>query len=68
MQDRDGRRIESEGVTISLSLVICETQEPVTTEQISQAAARLKKQSKAHRGSVFYFECLGISAEKKPAH
>ncbi|UUZ93744.1 EAL and GGDEF domain-containing protein [Paenibacillus sp. P25] len=53
VQDRDGRRIESEGVTISLSLVICETQEPVTTEQISQAAARLKKQSKAHRGSCF---------------
>ncbi|MEK8126762.1 GGDEF domain-containing protein [Paenibacillus filicis] len=60
VEDRDGNRVESEGLTLSLSLVICETGRNVTTEQISQAAAQLKKKSKAHRGSIYYCDFIGM--------
>jgi diguanylate cyclase (GGDEF)-like protein len=59
VEDRSGNRVESSGVTLSLSLIICETNSQVTTDQISQAAARLKKQSKRTSGSAFCTDRIG---------
>ncbi|SDC09980.1 diguanylate cyclase (GGDEF) domain-containing protein [Paenibacillus sp. UNCCL117] len=59
VEDRHGNRVESDGVTLSLSLVVCEAGLHATPEQISQTAARLKKQSKAHRGSVVFCDHVG---------
>lgn len=65
VEDRSGNRIEASGVTLSLSLLICEMTVPVTLEQISQTAAILKKKSKEHRGSIYYFECIGAASDKE---
>ncbi|MEX2461928.1 MAG: GGDEF domain-containing protein [Paenibacillaceae bacterium] len=54
VRDRQGNIVDSDGVTISLALVICECEQPVTLEQISEAAAKLKKQAKSQKGSIFY--------------
>lgn len=59
VEDRNGNRVESAGVTISLSLIVCETAYQITTDQISQAAARLKKQSKRTGGSVYCKDIIG---------
>jgi diguanylate cyclase (GGDEF)-like protein len=63
VEDREGRRIESDGVTISLSVIVCECRTNVTLEQISQTAARLKKQSKAKSGSSYVIDVLGADAK-----
>ncbi|MDF2962368.1 MAG: RNase stability modulator [Paenibacillus sp.] len=63
VEDRSGNRVETSGVTISLSLIVCESAVPVTLEEISQAAAKLKKQSKSKRGSVYVSERVGLHAE-----
>ncbi|WP_179135841.1 bifunctional diguanylate cyclase/phosphodiesterase [Paenibacillus sp. 32352] len=60
VEDRGGNRIEANGVTISLSLIVCELAEAVTLEQISKASARLKKLSKGYPGSIVHCECLGL--------
>lgn len=65
VEDRQGERVESEGVTLSLSLVICHTAVAVSPEQISQAAAKVKKRSKAYRGSVFFCDCVGMPLEAR---
>lgn len=67
VEDRQGRCLESEGVTLSLSLVICHTGPGVSLEQISHAAAMVKKRSKAHRGSVFFCDSIGMPFEKRNA-
>jgi diguanylate cyclase (GGDEF)-like protein len=54
VKDRQGNFVDSNGVTISLGLVICDCSQPVTLEQISEAAAQLKKQAKSQKGSVYY--------------
>lgn len=51
--DRSGRPVESDGVHISLSLVICTNTEQVTLERISQAAAAIKKKAKSQAGSAY---------------
>ena len=60
VEDRGGNRIETCGVTISLSLIVCEAAESVTLEQISQASAKLKKLSKSYLGSIVHCECIGL--------
>ncbi|WP_083351201.1 GGDEF domain-containing protein [Paenibacillus naphthalenovorans] len=67
VEDRHGRRLESEGVTLSLSLVICHTGAGVSLEQISRTAAMVKKRSKAHRGSVVVCDCVGMPFTKNRA-
>jgi diguanylate cyclase (GGDEF)-like protein len=62
VQDRNGNSIPSQGVTLSLSLVICSCEIPVSLEQISHAAAYLKKKAKAHQGNVYYCDCVGMKA------
>jgi diguanylate cyclase (GGDEF)-like protein len=59
--DRKGNRIETSGVTISLSLVICGMKGQITLEEISQSAATLKKMSKASSGSVCCSNHIGVS-------
>ncbi|MFH5185612.1 GGDEF domain-containing protein [Paenibacillus sp. TAB 01] len=59
VEDRSGNRVENSGVTISLSLIVCEPGVPITLEDISQAAARLKKRSKAFARSAYSVSRLG---------
>ncbi|MCZ8511913.1 EAL and GGDEF domain-containing protein [Paenibacillus filicis] len=63
VEDRSGNRIKSEGVTLSLSLVICRTSAAITAEQISKASARLKKQAKSQKGSIYYLTSIGSEPE-----
>jgi GGDEF domain-containing protein len=51
--DRSGNRVEQEGVTISLSLLLWDGFSPITAAAVSQAAAYLKKQAKAMNGSAY---------------
>mgnify|MGYP000300620698 CR=1 FL=1 len=53
VEDRQGNRIDCEGVTISLSLVVNECNSGGSSEQISNVSASLKKQAKLHKGSVY---------------
>jgi diguanylate cyclase (GGDEF)-like protein len=62
VEDRYGYRIESQGVTLSLSLVVCRCESPKSLEQISYAAAILKKKAKTHQGSVYYQHLIGNEA------
>ncbi|WP_308635014.1 GGDEF domain-containing protein [Paenibacillus silvisoli] len=50
--DRNGTSVQQEGVSLSLSLLCWDGEKPVTPADISQAAARVKKQAKAIRGSA----------------
>jgi diguanylate cyclase (GGDEF)-like protein len=65
VEDRKGNRIETSGVTISLSLLVCGTETPITLEEISQSAARLKKLSKASLGSVYCGSCIGMAPSEE---
>lgn len=58
VEDRKGNVIDTMGVTLSLSLVICESCEGTCSDDISRAAAALKKKAKSHRGSVYMTERL----------
>ncbi|MFD2671689.1 GGDEF domain-containing protein [Marinicrinis sediminis] len=57
--DREGNCIQAQGVRLSLSLVVVESEVPVTPDEISKKAARLKKKAKSHPGSVYYMDKLG---------
>ncbi|WP_189007851.1 GGDEF domain-containing protein [Paenibacillus marchantiophytorum] len=57
--DRSGNKVKSEGVTLSLSLVVCSCETPISLEHISHTAATLKKKAKAHQGSIYYFQNIG---------
>ena len=51
--DRSGNPVAQQGVTLSLSLLLWDGVDSVSTAVISQAAARLKKQAKAISGSAY---------------
>ncbi|WP_169085218.1 GGDEF domain-containing protein [Paenibacillus sp. PL91] len=53
VEDRNGELIEQEGVTLSLSLMIWDGKVPLASEDIPRMAAKLKKQAKALKGSVY---------------
>ncbi|MFB9330127.1 GGDEF domain-containing protein [Paenibacillus aurantiacus] len=53
VSDRSGRRVDQEGVSLSVSLVRWDGERPVTPENLSQAAASLKKLAKGRRGSAY---------------
>lgn len=56
VEDRHGNLVEQEGVTLSLSLMIWDGEVPLTTEEIPRVAAKLKKQAKAVKGSVYVMD------------
>lgn len=58
--DRQGNHVDAKGVTISLSLIKCDCSDCTTSEQISIAAAKLKKQAKAYPGSTFVKHSLTV--------
>jgi diguanylate cyclase (GGDEF)-like protein len=60
VEDRKGRRIESDGVSISVSMVICGPGTSITLELISQTAARLKKEAKLLSGSAYLAASIGF--------
>ncbi|HEY0829047.1 MAG TPA: GGDEF domain-containing protein [Bacilli bacterium] len=59
VEDRHGNEVESDSVTISLSLIVIHSGNNITAEQISQSAASLKKIAKAHKGSIFCAREMG---------
>ncbi|GAB2722703.1 GGDEF domain-containing protein [Paenibacillus thermoaerophilus] len=61
--DREGNPVNSGGIHVSLSLVVCRQCVGLTPEAISEAAASLKKQAKAKPGSVFVCGCFGQQLE-----
>ncbi|WP_337099070.1 GGDEF domain-containing protein [Paenibacillus sp. YIM B09110] len=56
VEDRHGNIVEQEGVTLSLSLMLWDGIVPLTPEDISRLAAKLKKRAKASKGSVYVLE------------
>jgi diguanylate cyclase (GGDEF)-like protein len=53
VKDRQGNQVDTDGVTISLALVICDCRDSISLAQISEASALLKKQAKSEKGSVY---------------
>nr|WP_306812814.1 GGDEF domain-containing protein [Paenibacillus soyae] len=53
VENRQGQRIEQDGVSLSLSLLYCEGNDGMKLEDISVCAARLKKRAKSMKGSVY---------------
>jgi|GEM_PF-1139213 len=58
VEDRSGNRIGQEGVTLSLSLLLCDGRERVSAEEVSRLSARLKKRAKLRQGSVYEMDSL----------
>ncbi|MFF2483949.1 GGDEF domain-containing protein [Paenibacillus sp. NPDC058071] len=58
VEDRHGNRIEQEGVTLSLSLMLAEDGGELTPDAISRFSAKLKKRAKAIKGSVYVIDTL----------
>ncbi|WP_168122054.1 GGDEF domain-containing protein [Paenibacillus sp. HB172176] len=56
VEDRSGRLVRQDGVTLSLSVLQWDGQSQLTPEEVSKLAALLKKRAKAHRGSVYVME------------
>lgn len=59
VEDRHGNAVDNDGVTLSLSLVICRQGCCHTVEAIAGAAVRLKKKAKSFRNSIWVCEELG---------
>jgi diguanylate cyclase (GGDEF)-like protein len=53
VMDRQGKYVDNDGVTLSLSLVMCDCSEPTDLAVISEASALLKKQAKSQKGSIY---------------
>lgn len=51
--DREGQPVDADGVSLSLSLILCPGYAEMTLEHISQEAAKLKKEAKSRKGSVY---------------
>lgn len=58
VEDRSGNRVGQEGVTLSLSLLLCDGRERVSAEEVSRLSARLKKRAKLRQGSVYEMDSL----------
>ncbi|WP_141500302.1 GGDEF domain-containing protein [Paenibacillus luteus] len=56
VEDRHGNLVEQEGVTLSLSLMLWDGEVPLAAEDIPRLAAKLKKQAKARKGSVYVMD------------
>lgn len=56
VEDRHGNLIEQQGVTLSLSLMLWDGEVPLAAEDIPRLAAKLKKQAKALKGSVYVMD------------
>lgn len=56
--DREGNPVDVDGVSISLSLIICQCYSDLMPEHISQEAAKLKKQAKSYKGSIYVYQHL----------
>ncbi|MFC4779634.1 GGDEF domain-containing protein [Paenibacillus sp. GCM10023252] len=59
VEDRHGNLVKQEGVTLSLSLMVWDGTAPLSSEEVSRTSARLKKQAKLRRGSVYVVEHIG---------
>ncbi|WP_054023758.1 GGDEF domain-containing protein [Bacillus sp. FJAT-28004] len=56
VEDREGNLIEQEGVTLSLSLMLWDGKVALAADDIPRIAAKLKKQAKALKGSVYVMD------------
>ncbi|WP_181438645.1 GGDEF domain-containing protein [Paenibacillus sambharensis] len=66
--DRSGNSIECDGVTLSLSVMQWDGSLPVTPETFSELSARLKKQAKRTRGSVYVMEKISDNSMELNGH
>lgn len=58
VEDRNGTKIETEGVSLSLSILIWDGITYITPAGISKTAAKVKKRVKAVKGSAYAIEAL----------
>lgn len=58
--DRDGRPADAEGLSLSLSLLLCEAPDGWTPERLAEQAAFVKKRAKRQRGHSLAIESLGL--------
>ncbi|GIQ69831.1 bifunctional diguanylate cyclase/phosphodiesterase [Xylanibacillus composti] len=56
--DREGRAVEQNGVTLSISLIICTEREGFMPEALARTAAELKSKAKALKGNAVCVERL----------
>ncbi|CAM4321094.1 GGDEF domain-containing protein [Paenibacillus tarimensis] len=66
--DRSGNTVDCEGVTLSLSVMQWDGYQPVTPEMFSELSARLKKQAKRTKGSVYVMEKISDSSMELNGH
>ncbi|MFC5405420.1 EAL domain-containing protein [Cohnella soli] len=60
IEDRSGRAVEATGLSMSISLLRCESSEGLTPETLSEKAALLKKKAKKIAGNSIVQERLGL--------
>lgn len=56
--DRSGRPVDASGLSLSLSVLLCESSTGWTPERLSQSAALLKKKAKLQSGNSLVWETL----------
>ncbi|CAM3881705.1 EAL domain-containing protein [Cohnella lubricantis] len=56
--DREGQPVEAEGLSISLSLLLCEDSGGWTPDRLAERAAHLKKRAKLQQGNSFVWESI----------
>lgn len=56
--DRDGRPVEAKGLSLSLSLLLCENAGGWTPELLAERAAQLKKRAKLQQGNSLEWESI----------
>jgi diguanylate cyclase (GGDEF)-like protein len=64
--NREGQPVDAEGVSLSLSLIICQCFSDLTPEHISQEAAKLKKRAKSYKGSIYVYQHLSDRPSSAP--
>ncbi|MBB6671008.1 GGDEF domain-containing protein [Cohnella nanjingensis] len=63
--DREGRAVDSDGISLSLALLVCERTEGWTPEKLSERAALLKKEAKRQKGHSLAWET--VESERRAA-
>ncbi|WP_239618348.1 GGDEF domain-containing protein [Cohnella mopanensis] len=64
--DRAGRPLEAAGLSISLSLLLCQSSSGWTPEALSERAALLKKKAKQLNGNALVWESIAENVEFQP--
>ncbi|QJD83929.1 GGDEF domain-containing protein [Cohnella herbarum] len=63
--DRGGHPVEASGLSLSLSLLLCQSTGGWTPESLSERAALLKKKAKQLRGNTLVWEAIADNVENR---